>query len=88
MQDFETYEDVEEWLAPVGYDAFWRAIMATGLYGPGDKTHCDKALRAGIADMETVMSVTKRLALTHLVTQFDLRFRCDERRRPDLAVVD
>ena len=87
MQGFETYEDVEEWLDPMGYDAFWQAIMATGLYSSEDREHCDRTLADGTADMDTVMNVTKRLALFHLVEQFELPFRCELRRGPELAVV-
>ena len=88
MFDFETYEDVEAWLAPMGYEAFWDAIMATGLYRPEDQAHCDRTLAQGVADMETVMSVTKRLALTRLVEQFDLPFRCDVATKPALTLID
>ena len=87
MYSFETYEDVDEWLDPMGYDAFWRAIMATGLYGPEDRAHCDRTLADGAADMDTVMNVTKRIALFHLVEQFQLPFRYELRSGPELAVV-
>jgi len=87
MQDFETYEDVEEWLAPMGYEAFWAAILPTGLYTEEDRAHCDRTLAYGITDMETVMEVTKRIALTSLVAQYDLPFRCELPRRAELAVV-
>lgn len=88
MQGFETFEDVEDWLEPLGYDAFWAAIIPTGLYGAEDRAHCDRTLADGVADMETVIGVTKRMALHHLVTQFDLPFRCDLPRAPDLTLVD
>lgn len=87
MQGFETYEDVEEWLDPMGYDAFWQAIIVTGLYGPEDRAHCDRTLADGTADMDTVMNVTKRMALFHLVEQFKLPFRCELQRGVELAVV-
>lgn len=88
MQDFQTYEDVEEWLAPLGYDAFWDAIIPTGLYGTADRTHCDATLAKGIADMQTVVSVTKRMALCRLVEQLGLPFRCEVQRVPELTVVN
>jgi hypothetical protein len=88
MQGFETFEDVEEWLEPMGYDAFWQAITAIGLYGDEDRVDCDKTLATGTADMDTVMSVTKRMALHHLVEQFELPFRCEVPRGPALRVVD
>ena len=74
-------------LHPMGYDAFWQAIMATGLYGSEDRAHCDRTLADGTADMDTVMNVTKRMALFHLVEQFELPFRCEQRHSPELAVV-
>lgn len=92
MQDFETFEDVEAWLEPLGYDAFWSAMLDMGIYGFEDRVHCDKTLATGIADMDTVMSVTKRMALFGLVEQYDLPFRCDvmdaqQRRKPDLTII-
>ena len=88
MFDFESYEDVEEWLEPLGYDAFWNAIIPTGLYSEADRAHCDHTLAQGIADMETVVKVTKRMALHHLVEQFDLPFRCELPRAPELALME
>ena len=88
MDSFETYEDVEDWLAPMGFDAFWAAMLKIGLYGPGDRDHCRAALAKGHADMETVMGVTKRMALMHLVDQFNLPFRCELPARVELAVIE
>jgi hypothetical protein len=87
MQNFETYEDVDEWLAPMDFDAFWDAIIATGLYDASDRAHCDRTLANGIADMETVMVVTKMFAREALVRQFDLPFRCDLATKPALTVI-
>lgn len=87
MFDFQTFEDVEEWLAPMGYEAFWAAILSTGLYTDADRAHCDTTLKDGIADMDTVMEVTKRMALHQLTDQFDLPFRCERKARPALFVV-
>lgn len=87
MLDFETFEDVEEWLAPMGYETLWAAILPTGLYGEADRAHCDRTLAEGIADMETVVEVTKRMALHDLAIQYDLPFRCELRQPPQLTVV-
>ncbi|WP_299283287.1 hypothetical protein [uncultured Tateyamaria sp.] len=87
MQNFETFEDVEEWLAPMGFDAFWNAVISIGLYDESDRAHCDRTLVDGIADMETVMTVTKMFAREALVRQFDLPFRCDVATKPDLSVI-
>lgn len=88
MRDFEVYEDVEDWLAPMGYEAFWQAVLSAGLYGEEDRAHCDRTLAEGIADMETVMSVTKRMALHRMVERLDLPFRCEVQAKPDLSVVE
>lgn len=88
MFEFETFEDVEEWLAPMGYEAFWQAIAPLGLYGSEDRAHCDRTLADGIADMETVVTATKRMALHALVAQFELPFRCELPTAPDLRVVE
>lgn len=88
MIDFQTFEDVEEWLAPMGFEAFWDAMRTIGLYGPEDQAHCDRTLAQGVADMETVMCVTKRMALHALVAQFDLPFRCELSTSLDLRIVE
>ncbi|WP_415402433.1 hypothetical protein [Tateyamaria sp. SN3-11] len=87
MRRFETYEDVEDWLAPMGYAAFWDAIIPMGLYDASDRGHCDRTLATGVADMDTVMTVTKMFALEALVRQFDLPFRCDLATAPELTVI-
>ncbi|WP_299587657.1 hypothetical protein [uncultured Tateyamaria sp.] len=87
MHGLETFEDVDEWLAPMGYDAFWDAIIPLGLYGADDRAHCDHTLATGIADMETVMTVIKMFAREALVRQFDLPFRCDLVTKPELTVI-
>ncbi|WP_299825296.1 hypothetical protein [uncultured Roseobacter sp.] len=84
---FETFEDVEAWLEPLGYDAFWDAILPTGALGPEDRAHCDQTLADGVSDMDTVARVVKRMALFELVAQHDLPFRCDKPHVADLRVV-
>lgn len=87
MDRFETFEDVEEWLAPLGFEAFWQAIETLEVFGSEDRRHCEATLANGIADMETVMEVTKRMALHEIVARERLPFRCELARKPDLRVV-
>ena len=90
MQDFETYEDVAEWLEPMGLAAFWEATQAIGLYGPEDQAHVARALDLGDVDMQTALPVIKRMALLQLTEQWDLPFRVemDVTAPFELAVID
>ncbi|MEM1363693.1 MAG: hypothetical protein AAGF94_18655 [Pseudomonadota bacterium] len=72
MQNFQTYDDVRDWLAPLGYEAFWSAIAPYGLFGDGDRVHCDRTLAEGIADMPTVLNVIKGMAVWRMVETYDL----------------
>lgn len=88
MTCFETIDDVEEWLAPLGYDAFWEAIAPLGLFGPEDRAHCDRTLQNGIADMETVMSVMKAMVRWELTLKHDWPIRTDACPTPKLELVE
>lgn len=72
----------------MGFDRFFDEMARVGLYGPGDRAYCARTLQDGIADMDTVMSVTKRMALFALVDQWQLPFRCEPTRGPELAVIE
>lgn len=88
MQRFEFIEDVEEWLEPMGYDAFWQAIEPYGIFGPEDRAHCDRTLARGIAPMDTVMTVTKAMFRWELTLALDLKVRPSIRPETYLASVD
>lgn len=74
MQEFEDREDVEEWLEPLGYDAFWKEIERFGVELP-EREDCDADIAAGAADEATVLSVLKGMVRLELVRRHGLRPR-------------
>ena len=88
MQSFDNIVDVKEWLAPMGYDAFWDAIAPYGAFGPRDRAHCDRTLAEGISDMQTVVEVIKAWAAWQMTELYDLKLSRYEGPPPRLEVVD
>ncbi|MEM6758177.1 MAG: hypothetical protein AAF601_01725 [Pseudomonadota bacterium] len=87
MQSFETIDDVREWLAPLGYDAFWYAVAPHSLFSDGDRAHCDRTVADGIATYETVLEVVKAIARIALTERHGLRYRSCLPPKVELAVV-
>lgn len=75
LATFQTYEDVKDWLDPMGYGTFMDTMIAIGLFGPEERAHCDRTLADGIADMQTVCDVMKFIAGAELKEQLNLPFR-------------
>jgi hypothetical protein len=88
MQDFQTYEDVQEWLEPLGYEAFWEETMRLGIYGPGDRAVCDQRLAEGHQDVASVIALIKSMTAWIVSEELDLPFRCHLPEKPDLYVVE
>lgn len=88
MYDIQTFEECEAWLKPMGFDRFFDEMAKIGLYGPDDRAHCERTLQEGTADMDTVMGVTKSMALFALVEEWDLPFAHELKRGPELVVID
>lgn len=71
---FNDMEDVEEWLAPLDYAAFWNAAEGLELELE-PKESCDAQIARGSIDEATVLHVLKGLARLELVERFRLRAR-------------
>ncbi|MCR5858264.1 hypothetical protein [Mesorhizobium sp. J428] len=74
MRWFEHREDVEEWLRPLGYDAFWREIERYAVTLEA-KVSCDMQIESGSIDEETVLTALKALAVVDLVERYELARR-------------
>lgn len=77
MVVFQDIQDVEEWLEPLDYIAFFEAIAPYRL-GVDDREHCDGLIAGGIATTEGLLDVLKFMARMELRVMFDLRHRIPE----------
>ncbi len=75
MVVFEDIQDVEEWLAPLGYEAFWKAIEPWGIYAWADRAHFDRVLAEGVTDAEAMMVCLKAEVRMEMTERFDLKDR-------------
>jgi hypothetical protein len=74
MSLFEDMEDVEEWLEPLGYEAFWSGIEPFGL-AVQSRASCDEQIARGGIDQATVLDVLKGIARLELVERYQLKPR-------------
>lgn len=88
MQSFDNIFEFEEWLAPMGYEAFWEAIAPFGIFGPEDRAHCDRTLADGITDMQTMVCVIKGWASWKMSDRHGLSLFRSDICGPDLHVVE
>ena len=77
MVVFQDIEEVEEWLEPLDYLAFWEAVAPYQLVLQ-DRDHCDGLIAGGIVDANLVLDVLKILAAVELQTAFNLTCRVHE----------
>lgn len=71
MKKFRYTNDIEDWLAPMDYKAFWFVIEPYGLLlQPRD--HCDQQIADGLVDEETVLHVLKHMARTELTQRMGI----------------
>ncbi|MEO1688250.1 MAG: hypothetical protein AAFU61_10125 [Pseudomonadota bacterium] len=86
MTFFETIDDVDEWLRPMGWQAFWVAVAPLELFHAEDRAHCDGVVADGVSTYAKALTVLKTLARQRLTEELDLapRSTCP---RPDLSVV-
>ena len=68
---FNDMEDVEEWLAPLDYETFWREAAPLDL-ALEPKESCDAQIASGSIDEGTVLYVLKGLARLELVERYAL----------------
>ncbi len=69
---FEDIEDVQTWLDPLDYIAFWEAVAPWSLFADEDRAHCDDTIATGIAPQETVLACMKATARITLIERFGL----------------
>lgn len=77
MVAFEDIQDVEEWLEPLDYIAFWEAIAPFHL-GLDDREHWDGLIAGGIATTERLLDILKSMAVMELRVLFALKDRIAE----------
>ena len=56
MVFFEDLTDVEEWLDPMGYIAFWEAIAPYRILCIADRDHCDGLISDGKVPANTILT--------------------------------
>jgi len=74
MVVFEDVDDVRDWLAPMGYIAFWEAVAHYGLMLQ-DRDHCDELIASGKVDQALILDVLKSMARRELTARFSLKER-------------
>jgi len=71
MRTFGDREDVEEWLAPLDYNAFWAQTEPFAL-DIQPRASCDAQITSGEVDEATVLFVLKGMARLELVERYAL----------------
>lgn len=78
MVVFEDIQDVQDWLDPLDYIAFWSAIEPWNIFEDADRAHCDQTIADGVSPQETVLYCMKGMARMELIQRFDLKPRAIE----------
>ena len=74
MGPFSDMEDVEEWLASMDYETFWRETAPFGLALPC-RDNCDTLIRSGKMDEAGILDAAKGLARLELIERHRLPVR-------------
>jgi hypothetical protein len=77
MVAFRYIQDVEEWLQPLDYIAFWEAVAPYG-FVLLDRDHYDGLIAGGEVNGALVLHGLKILATMEFRTAFDLKHRITE----------
>lgn len=77
MMIFQDIQDVEEWLDPLGYIAFWEAVTPYNLTLQ-DRDHCDGLIAGGKVEANLILEVLKGLALMEMRRKLGLKPRIHE----------
>jgi len=75
MVIFEDIEDVEAWLDPLEYVAFWEAVAPYRIFSIADRDHCDGLIAGGKVRQDTILRGIKAMARTGMIERFGLRHR-------------
>ena len=81
MALFDDIQDVRDWLEPLDYIAFWKAVEPYRLTLQ-DRDHCDALIASGAVDARLILDVLKGLARMELARSFNLKDRVDHRDIP------
>ena len=71
---FEDREEVEEWLEPLDYEAFWQEIADLPV-SIQSRESCDAQIARGIVDEALVLRVLKGMVRSQIVRDQDLKPR-------------
>ena len=74
MLNFTVLEDVDEWLAPLDYECFWREAAQFGLPAV-PRERCDADIASGLIDEATVLRELKEWVRLELVGRYRLPAR-------------
>ena len=80
MMVFEDIQDVEEWLEPLDYIAFWKAVAPYNLTLQ-ERDHCDEMIATGKVDQSLVLRVLKGMAESELARKLNLKDRIHHPKR-------
>lgn len=88
MVIFEDIEDVQDWLEPLDFVAFWEAVAPYSIFALDDRAHFDGVIARGVTSQETVLTCLKAEARMALTERFGLTHRIyDPADRPYLTRV-
>lgn len=82
MRYFNDQQELRDWLDPLGYEDFWRAVSTFDLRLQSRQS-CDEQIAFGLIDAETVLAVLKGMVRLQVIEQQDLKPRDYT---PDMAV--
>lgn len=75
---FEDLTDVDEFLDPLEYVAFWEAVAPYSIFTMAERDHCDGLIAGGKVPQATILKGLKGMAYNGLRARFDLRHRYHE----------
>jgi len=75
---FEDIQDVEDWLEPLGYEAFWQAVEPWSVFAADDRAHFDDVLARNVTDMDTMLTCLKAEVRIFLTERLNLKRRLHE----------
>jgi hypothetical protein len=75
MVIFQDIQEVEEWLEPLDYIAFWEAIAPYDVITMADRDHCDGLIAGGKVKQDLILSCLKRVARNNLADCLGLKHR-------------
>ncbi len=75
MVVFEDLTDVDEWLDPLDYIAFWEAVAPWSLFSIVERNHCDGLIAGGKVAQVTILKGLKYIARDGLRDKLSLQHR-------------